>query len=275
MDFINILQQIEKVDPEVYDKLDTRRDVMKRFTNISGKIALAAIPLALGSMFNKAYATTSSAADVYATLNFALTLEYLEAEFYTKGVAAPNLIPAAETTAFNTIKGHEVAHVEFLKSALMGAGATPVAKPTFDFTAGGVFADVFTNYDTFLALSQAFEDTGVRAYKGQAGVLLKQGAVLTAALGIHAVEARHAAHVRMVRSKRLNNDALKPWITQNTSFIGVAAANAVYAGENNGTQANVNIATTAKISSDAATEAFDEPLTRPEVEAIAKLFIKA
>ncbi|MBV7528585.1 ferritin-like domain-containing protein [Chitinophaga sp. sic0106] len=274
MDFLNILQQIEKVDPEVYDKLDTRRDAMKRFTNISGKIALAAIPLALGSMFNKAYAISSSA-DVYSTLNFALTLEYLEAEFYTKGVAVAGLIPGEDAAAFNTIKGHEVAHVEFLKSALLGAGATPVAKPTFDFTAGGTFADVFTKYDTFLALSQAFEDTGVRAYKGQAGVLLKQGAVLTAALGIHAVEARHAAHVRMVRSKRLNDPALKPWITQNTSFIPVAAAAAVYAGEDNGVQATVNIATTAKISSDAATEAFDEPLSRMEVEAIAKLFIKA
>ena len=43
-----------------------------------------------------------------------------------------------------------------------------VAKPQFDFTAGGRFGDVFSNFNTFLALSQAFEDTGVRAYKGQA-----------------------------------------------------------------------------------------------------------
>jgi hypothetical protein len=51
---------------------------------------------------------------------------------------------------------------------------------------------VFTNYETFKAVAQAFEDTGVRAYKGQAPALLPYDAVLQAALTIHSVEARHA-----------------------------------------------------------------------------------
>jgi hypothetical protein len=58
---------------------------------------------------------------------------------------------------------------------------------------------VFTNYETFKAVAQAFEDTGVRAYKGQAPALMPYKDVLTAALTIHSVEARHASQVRRLR----------------------------------------------------------------------------
>ena len=71
-----------------------------------------------------------------------------------------------------------------------------------DFTAGGKYADVFSNFKTFLALSQTFEDLGVAAYKGQAGNLMGYGAILTAALQIHSVEARHAAEVRRIGGKK-------------------------------------------------------------------------
>ena len=56
-----------------------------------------------------------------------------------------------------------------------------------------------SDYSVFLEVSQVFEDTGVRAYKGQAPNLLGNQVVLTAALGIHAVEARHASTVRFIR----------------------------------------------------------------------------
>ena len=87
MNLQNIFSEIEKVDPEVYDRMDTRRHAMKGFATFAGKAALASMPLALGSMFKKAYGQTPS--DVIATFQFALTLEYLEAEFYTKGIASP------------------------------------------------------------------------------------------------------------------------------------------------------------------------------------------
>lgn len=149
--------------------------------------------------------------------------------------------------------------------------ATPVDKPSFDFTAGGAFADVFSNYDTFLAVAQTFEDTGVRAYKGRAGELISNNTVLTAALQIHSVEARHASHIRQMRWARGAN--AKPWITGNdTGGIG-SAVQASYAGEENTDQASIKI--TDFVGTNAATEAFDEPLTADQVLAIVRPFIKS
>ncbi|MGF6845545.1 hypothetical protein QFZ51_000780 [Chitinophaga sp. W3I9] len=278
MDLFNIFKEIEKIDPDVYDRLDSRRNAMKQFTNISGKIALAAIPFALGSMFNKTYAqsTGTSVADV---LKYALTLEYLEEAFYVKGVATPGLIPtAAATAALTTIRNHETAHVIFLKSVLSNMGGAP-ASPAFDFTAGGTFPAVFTDYNFFLAIAQTFEDTGVRAYKGQAGNLSGNNTVLTAALNIHSVEARHAAHIRMMRRALGTlgaSPALKPWITLNQSGIATTAVNPSYAGEELTMQAGVDIAALGgNIGANSASEAFDEPLSMAQVLPIASLFIKS
>ena len=127
----------------------------------------------------------------------------------------------------------------------------------------------------FLALAQAFEDTGVRAYKGQAPNLLGNKAILQAALNIHSVEARHASHIRQMRKARGAN--LKPWITGKDLGGIPAAAQPVYNGEEWDTQATVKItgisADGVTISADAATEAFDEPLSYTETLNIAKLFI--
>ena len=62
-----------------------------------------------------------------------------------------------------------------------------------------LYPDVFTNFRTFAKLSQTFEDLGVAAYKAQAGNLMSNGTILTTALRIHSIEARHAAEVRRVR----------------------------------------------------------------------------
>lgn len=278
MNILNILEEIEKTDAEIYERISPRRKVMSQFFGFGKKVTLAALPLALGSMFNKAYAQTSSAADVEGVLQFALTLEYLEAEFYTMGVATSGLIPVgAALGAITTIRDHENQHVAFLKTAITSMGKTPVSKPTFDFSAGkgsgsGPFANVFSNYDTFLAVAQTFEDTGVRAYKGQAPALIGSGGVLTAALNIHTVEARHAAHVRQMRKSR--GASVKPWITGQDSGIG-AIVQASYAGEELETQAGVKITgiNGQAISVNAATEAFDEPLTKAQILAIVDPFI--
>ena len=274
MNINNIISEIEKADPELYQKLDGRRAAMKSFARFSKKVAVAALPFAVGSMFNKAYGQTPSTT-VLDVLNFALTLEYLESNFYIKGLATPGLVPAGPgTNALTTIRDHEAAHVTFLRTAITASGGTPVTftAAQFDFTAKGTFPDVFSNYDTFLAVAQALEDTGVRAYKGQAPNLMSNNDVLTAALNIHSVEARHASHVRQMRKAR--GADVKPWITGNNNGIG-AVANGNYAGEEITTQAGVNIININgfNISAAAASEAFDEPLTKDQVLALVTPFL--
>ncbi len=275
MNLQNLMNVIEKQDPEVYDRLDTRRNALKNFGGMAGKVAALTLPFAFGSMFKKAYGQTPTS--IVSVLNFALTLEHLEAEFYKAAVGRAGLIPAGPgVAALTTIRDHEIAHVAFLRTAIQGAGGTPVTMPTFDFTGGngnnmGPYANVFTNYDTLLAVAQAFEDTGVRAYKGQAANLMSNNDVLQAALRIHSVEARHAAHIRKMRMER--GAAVKPWITGNDAG-GVPGVAAVYAGEENVTQGGVTITgIEAGVSANDASEAFDEPLTMAQVLAIVDPFI--
>lgn len=241
------------VDPELLDQVVTRRGAVARSGKMAGALAMASMPVALGLMAKKAFAQGGLPQGIIDVLNFALTLEYLENEFYLTGLASSGLIPAEDLPIFQQISKHETAHVALLQSVL---GASAVAKPTFDFTAGGTF-DPFNDYATFQALSQGFEDTGVRAYKGQAAALMSDNLILTTALRIHSVEARHASEVRRLRGQ-------KGWITGNQTDVPALAA--VYAGEETANGA---------AASPVAAEAFDEPLTMDQVNAIAGLFIVA
>lgn len=279
MNIVNILEEIEKFDGEVYERLNPRRKAMKDFFSAGSKVTLAALPLALGSMFKKAYAqNTSGIVDV---LNFALTLEYLEYHFYNHALlAAPGLLTPGTPAhgAITTIRDHEKAHVDLLKGAITTSGGTPVSftYDQFDFTAKGTFPDVYTNYVTFLAVAQAFEDTGVRAYKGQAAALMSNKGVLTTALQIHSVEARHASHIRQMRKAPAGGGAnVKPWITGNDNTTGTPVA-PVYAGEQSVTQAGITITNIngQAVSANAASESFDEKLDKQAVLDIASLFIK-
>lgn len=297
MNVNNLLSEIEKVDPEVYDRFDSRRKVMQRFSFIGKTLALAAVPSALGSMFKKAYGQTTS--DVVDVLQFAFLLENIEAEFYKKVVATTGVIPAGPALgALTVIRDHEVAHVAFLKTVLMSLNApiTAYTAASFDFSGGsytggpgfglGPFATAFSNYGVMLAVAQTFEDTGVRAYKGQAPRLINNNDVLQAALQIHSVEARHASHIRQMRRNLATGSlvpagvTLQPWITLNQSGIDAgAAANAgiqkSYNGEEVTSQANVAIVNIGGlvISANEASEAFDEPLTKAQVADIVDPFI--
>jgi len=258
MNIFKIFQDIETIDPEMYDRLNSRRGLFKKASNLGLKLSAAAVPFILGGVLNEARGENKDA--ITDTLNFALTLEYLESEFYNLSVTNGTTAKGNNKTTFDQIAKHEMDHVTLLKSVLKSSA---VSKPTFDFTAKGKFNP--TDYPTFLVLSQAFEDTGVRAYKGQAPNLLGTD-TLTVALQIHSVEARHAAMVRKIRMQ-------SSWITGNNSSD---AANPIigssYAGEDNITQAGINV-TTLGYSAAVATEAFDEYLTKDQVLAIAGQFI--
>ena len=266
------------IDPEITDRLITRRDAIRHGASTSTKVAaglaLASVPIALAALAKDAFAATPLPQGIVDVLNFALTLEYLESTFYNVGVGTSGLIPASDKAVFQQIQKHENAHVVYLQMAL---GAAAVAKPNFDFTAGGMFPDVFSNYATFQAVSQAFEDTGVRAYKGQAPNLMSQPDILTAALQIHSVEARHAAEVRRLRG-------LDGWIIAKIGNLPPAVNAAVYGpgtpatdfpAEDNIVQGGINLMSIINYGTDPLTAAFDEPLDKATVLAIAGPFIVA
>jgi hypothetical protein len=185
------------IDPDITDRLVTNRRELFRSSALKlGALASAPMLLALASQ--EAFGQDMPA-EITDVLVFALTLEHIEDAFYRSGLETPGLIPAHYVGIFNQIGKHEAAHVAFLTAAL---GDKAIERPALDLTAGGKYADALTNFDTYLTLSQTFEDLGVAAYKGQAGNLIENDDILTAALQIHSVEARHAAIVRKIGGKK-------------------------------------------------------------------------
>lgn len=166
-------------------------------------------------------------------LNFALNLEYLEAEFYLFAAKGSGLADA-DTTGTGTLGGvsggkkvkfdsslikeyadeiasDEQSHVKFLRTAL---GASRVARPAINlntsFTAAARAAglvknnqkfDAFANEDNFLLAAFIFEDVGVTAYKGAAALISDPG-ILEAAAGLLAVEAYHAGEIRALLASK-------------------------------------------------------------------------
>jgi rubrerythrin len=125
-------------------------------------------------------------------LNFALTLEYLEATFYQRGNATNVITDSREKDIFATIQKDEEAHVQALTDTLNKLGVTPVAKPTVTFPAA-----TFASRESYLKLAMVFENTGVGAYLGQAGSITNKD-ILAAAAGIFGIEARHAALIGVI-----------------------------------------------------------------------------
>ena len=160
----------------------SRRQFFKRGATLGGAgLVLGGIPISF------ALAQDGLPKGDVEILNYALTLEYLEAAFYREAVDKGEL--SGESLRFaQVVAAHEQTHVEALQATL---GAKAVKSPKFGF--GGA-----TGKKKFLATSQVLEDTGVAAYQGQ-GPRIKTGAVLASAGSILAVEARHAAWVRDIR----------------------------------------------------------------------------
>jgi hypothetical protein len=213
----------------------------------------------------------SAAADVVDSLRLLQLVAYLQSELYARGLAAAGFIPAADAPVYTALSQQETQHIARLNTLITARLGTPAVRPTFDFTGKGAvpgFAFAAGQYETFRMLAQAFEDLGVRAYKGQVQALLTDKLALTWLLAMHSVEGRHAAEARRIRGK-------KGWITGNSADDLPAFAQAIYAGEDVTTQGAVNLASAIASTggATAASQAFDEPLSTAQVTAIITPFI--
>ena len=205
---------------ELYEASPNRRSFLKKIG-----VATAAVGAMAVTGATPAEAQTATEIEV---LNFALNLEYLEAQFYTyamygtsitsygigiNGVATGSNPPSGGSVTggskvefsnnllFTQAIGMEIgsderAHVVLLRSVL---GSAAIAQPNINLNALGFG---FDNQNDFLKLSRIFEDIGVSAYAGAAG-LLTTPAVITYAARILAAEAEHVSTVR-TQIARLN-----------------------------------------------------------------------
>jgi hypothetical protein len=227
MNLKHIINEIEQADPKAFEQSGSRRSVIK---NIGSKLALAAVPFAASSLFNKAAAKTTANAVVDA-LNVILEQKYLEYAFFRHGNNTGALIPSSDLPGFQAIEAHDKAQINFLNVAITNLGGTPFkpnhfTDPTtvapyvpaaYDFTAGGTYSTVFSNYSQFLIIAQIIKDTGIHAINGQIQYLLADQSVCAQIFGLQGTEGRHAAYIRLVRrlSPTISPEYPAPWITNN------------------------------------------------------------
>jgi hypothetical protein len=134
-------------------------------------------------------ASASGSGDL-AIVNYALTLEYLESQFYAK-VIKSGLFHGTNLSVIKTFGAEETQHVAALKKVAMSLGM-PAAEPTGKFP--------IHNAAQVTKLARSVENLGAAAYLGQAGNI-KSKEILAAALAIHTVEARHAATLQLVTNQ--------------------------------------------------------------------------
>jgi hypothetical protein len=160
----------------------TRRDFFKTLA-VAGASAAAGASLFTSK---KAFAQGGGDADIF---NFALTLEFLEREFYQRALDA-GVLSGAALGVVTALRDHEAAHVDAITAALQGAGATPVAKPTFTFP-----PESLASQAGVIQLASVLEPVGVGAYLG-AAPMIQNPDLLEAAGTIAGVEGDHVVAVK-------------------------------------------------------------------------------
>ena len=168
----------------------TRNSLILRGALAAGAVYGAS---AVGPFVRGAFAQEDLTAPDVEVVNFALTLEILEATFYEEALKRAGLSGDVRTLT-EEIASNENEHVSVLTRTVTDLGGKPVDNLKLDF------GDAFSSESSYLDLAQTFEDTGVSAYNG-AAPLIQDPAILSAAGTIVQVEGRHAALIRAQRGE--------------------------------------------------------------------------
>ena len=206
----------KRIENQITIDIPNRRKILKSL----GMAGAMAVGVPGAGLQLKAQSSTPSATDV---VQFALNLEYLEAEFYSVATTGKTLeergidvsgigTPGPTTTSFGAVNfsnnivftglvaqdiaADELAHVQILRQALTANGVTPIAKPAINLDALAVHGASLANEASFVTLARVFEDTGATAYSG-AAPFLQNSPYLATAARITAVEGFHAANLRL------------------------------------------------------------------------------
>lgn len=213
---MNTIGRQERYELMLQDALNTRLAKMNRRALIRNGAIAGGAALAVGTVGSAAASQVDATPGAQAgatpvpgeevpfgsdvdVLNYALTLEHLEAAFYRDGLEAIGQegitglgFQANVFDRLSEIGEHEAAHVTTLTDVISQLGGTPVEEGSYDFG--------YEDAAGFLEVAQALEDTGVSAYTGAAQYLIESDELLTAALTIHGVEGRHASYLALLNA---------------------------------------------------------------------------
>ncbi|WP_158056355.1 ferritin-like domain-containing protein [Halorussus halophilus] len=191
----------------------------RAFLESSAKVGGGALALSLGGAGAVAATGGQESEDGPSDvdiLNYALTLEHLEYAFYRDGLEQFSEGDLAQsksirrltkgvqysvTDLLEVVRDHEKAHVDALTEVVTDLGGEPVGEAEYDFG--------YSNATEFVAIAQALENTGVAAYAGAAPAI-QNDEILSAALSIHSVEARHASILNFANGDSPFPDAFDP-----------------------------------------------------------------
>jgi hypothetical protein len=266
------IQNEEIVETVAETETVSRRDAITSAASKSSKLftalGIGAVPVALAAISRRAAAQTTT--DLMEALQLVLLVTQMQNELHSRAAGVSGFIPTADSGAMAAMRVQDGAQTQAIGSLITSLNGVPNDKPVFDWTAKGAFPGFAFNsgqYATYQVIVQGLEDLGVRAFKGQIARMTANTNAMSEIATYGSIQGRHAAEIRRIRGK-------KAWVTSNSRDDLPAIFQPVYDGEQATVHAGYDSsALAANGGLTAVTEAFDEPLTKAQVNAAIAPFL--